>query len=113
MQTAEFYEKIRNRDKLDRSSVSELQKLVQDFPYFQSAHLLLSLAAKKWDATVYQQSLKRTAIVVNNRTHLFNLIHEQEASEIKTVNVSAPAIKEPVAEVKAEIITPKEEAKQE
>ena len=80
MQAKEFINYIKNPNSLEKDSVKDLQKLVKDFPYFQSAHLLLSLASKKWDASVYQKSLKKTAIVVTNRSHLFNLIQQFEIS---------------------------------
>ena len=80
MQAKEFINYIKNPNSLEKDSVKDLQKLVNDFPYFQSAHLLLSLASKKWDASVYQKSLKKTAIVVTNRSHLFNLIQQFEIS---------------------------------
>ena len=82
MQAKEFINYIKNPNSLEKESVKELQKLVNDFPYFQSAHLLLSLASKKWDASVYQKSLKKTAIVVTNRSHLFNLIQKVDISNI-------------------------------
>ncbi len=82
MQAKEFINYIKNPNSLEKNSVKELQKLVNDFPYFQSAHLLLSLASKKWDASVYQKSLKKTAIVVTNRSHLFNLIQKIDISNI-------------------------------
>lgn len=82
MQAKEFINYIKNPNSLEKDSVKELQKLVNDFPYFQSAHLLLSLASKKWDASVYQKSLKKTAIVVTNRSHLFNLIQKVDISNI-------------------------------
>ena len=80
MQAKEFINYIKNPNSLEKDSVKDLQKLVNDFPYFQSAHLLLSLASTKWDASVYQKSLKKTAIVVTNRSHLFNLIQQFEIS---------------------------------
>ena len=82
MQAKEFINYIKNPNSLEKNSVKDLQKLVNDFPYFQSAHLLLSLASKKWDASVYQKSLKKTAIVVTNRSHLFNLIQKVDISNI-------------------------------
>ena len=82
MQANEFINYIKNPNSLEKDSVKDLQKLVNDFPYFQSAHLLLSLASKKWDASVYQKSLKKTAIVVTNRSHLFNLIQKIDISNI-------------------------------
>ena len=83
MQAQTLINYIKNPALLPKESVPELQKLVQDFPYFQSAHILLSLAAKKWDANVYQQSLKKTAIVISNRAHLFNLINSID--EVTTI----------------------------
>ncbi len=82
MQAAELLKYIKNPALLDKQSTGDLEKLVKDFPYFQSAHLLLSIASKKWDASVYQQSLKKTAIVATNRAHLFHLIHQLENNNI-------------------------------
>jgi hypothetical protein len=75
MQAVELVKYIENPELLTAEHVKQLQQLVDDFPYFQSAHILLSMASKKWDASVYEKSLKKTAIVVTNRSHLFNLIH--------------------------------------
>jgi len=106
MQTADLVKYINDPHLLDKQSIGELQKLAADFPYFQPAHMLLSMASRKWDASVYQQSLKRTAIVVTNREHLFNLIHAIENAETQSQS--------PVVETKHEIVTPvKEELKQE
>ncbi len=92
MQAADIIKYIEDPQLLNEQSVSQLQKLVSDFPYFQPAHLLLSMAAKKWDASVYQQTLKKTAIVAPNRAHLFELIH----------NLDVAAERRPVATPAAE-----------
>lgn len=107
MQTADLVKYINDPQLLDKQSIAELQKLANDFPYFQPAHMLLSMASRKWDASVYQQSLKRTAIVVTNRDHLFNLIHAVENAEV------APPVQTPVAEIKEVVAPVKEEIKQE
>ncbi len=78
MQARELLKYINNPALLDKQSIPLLQQLVKDFPYFQSGHILLSIASKKWDTSVYQQSIKKTAIVVANRSHLYNLIHSPE-----------------------------------
>lgn len=80
MQPAQLIRYMENPRLLTKESMAELQQLVKDFPYFQPAHVLLSLASKQWDASVYQQSLKKTAIVVSNRTHLFQLIRHLETA---------------------------------
>lgn len=97
MQAAELVKYIHNPALLDKQSVDQLQKLAKDFPYFQAAHMLLSIASKKWDASVYQQSLKKTAIVATNRAHLFQLIHQLEETalpEEKTLPVEKIALDE-------------------
>jgi hypothetical protein len=78
VQAQELIKYINNPALLTKESIPLLQKLVNDFPYFQSGHILLSMAAKKWDSSVYQQSIRKTAIVVTNRSHLYNLIHKSE-----------------------------------
>ncbi len=95
MQAQTLINYIKNPVLLDKESVPQLQKLVQDFPYFQGAHILLSLASKRWDASVYQQSLKKTAIVISNRAHLFNLINglqEESITSITTVETEQTII---------------------
>jgi len=82
MQETELLNYIKNPSLLNKQSTTDLQKLVNDFPYFQAAHLLLSMSAKKWDASVYQQSLKKTAIIATNRAHLFKLIHQLETHSV-------------------------------
>lgn len=88
MRTEEFLKYIKEPNLLSREHIPDLQKLVNDFPYFQAAHLLLSLASKKWDASVYQQSLKTTAIVATNRNHLYKLIHQ--SSEVNEEKIKQP-----------------------
>src|ERR1700750_426902 len=75
MQAADLVKYINHPESLSQQSIAELQKLTADFPYFQPAHLLLSMASRQWDASVYQQSLKRTAIVATNRERLFHLVN--------------------------------------
>lgn len=107
MQPAELIKYIHNPSLLDKESVRHLQKLVLDFPYFQSAHVLLSMASRKWDASIYQQSLKKTAIVTTNRAHLFKLIHQVE----NEVLVDAEEVN--VVETKPKVDTLLEDSKQE
>lgn len=107
MQAADLVKYMNNPQLLDKESVGQLQKLVADFPYFQSAHVLLSIASKKWDASVYQQSLKKTAIVATNRSHLFHLIHQAENPEAEVTEKTESLKKESTVD------THKEDSKQE
>jgi hypothetical protein len=100
MQAADLLKYIKNPALLNKQSTADLQKLVNDFPYFQAAHLLLSISAKKWDASIYQQSLKKTAIVATNRAHLFHLINQAENNLIVEKEIEPAVIKEKIIEEK-------------
>ncbi len=100
MQAAELLKYIKDPNLLDKQSTAELQKLVIDFPYFQTAHLLLSMSAKKWDASIYQQSLKKTAIVATNRAHLFHLINQAENEQVIEKEVEPVIVKQAIIEEK-------------
>jgi hypothetical protein len=99
MRTTELLKYIKDPALLDKQSTGELQKLVNDFPYFQTAHLLLSMSSKKWDASIYQQSLKRTAIVATNRAHLFHLIHQLE-NKVEVEKETTTIVEEKITEEK-------------
>ncbi|MEI6021428.1 MAG: hypothetical protein WCR21_09895, partial [Bacteroidota bacterium] len=104
MQAIKFNQLIQNPSTLEKEDLAQLQQLVNDFPYFQSAHMLLNIAAKRWDAGLYEKNLKRTDIAVSNRSHLFHLLHKQEqiieqkekqtdhASEISLNKIELPVV---------------------
>ena len=75
-------------------AVTELNALVEQFPYFQPAHLLLSIAARRWDAATYQRTLKKTAIVGPDRARLFELIMQAEQWDNDPEQASPEARKE-------------------
>lgn len=85
MQATELLKYIKQPQLLKEEDLPRLQQLTRDFPYFQSAHLLLSMASKRWNASVFQQSLKKTAIVVSNRSYLYQLVQEVEKYDTKVV----------------------------
>lgn len=111
MQATRFISYMQDPGLLTRESVAELQQLVKDFPYFQPGHLLLSLAARQWDDSVYQQSLKKTAIVVSNRTHLFQLIQDLEKKMARgNIQATVPVQEITVEETKIPETKPTENA---
>lgn len=103
------------------SDVAKLEVLKNEFPFFQSAHLLLSLTAKKHDSSLYQKTLKNTAISIPNRSRLFYLLNyfdkiseqvKQPIVEVKKVEVK---VEKPTSEIQhlqtIERISEKREAK--
>ncbi len=60
------------------ADVEKLQTLKNEFPFFQSAHLLLSLVSKRHDSSLFQQTLKDTAISIPNRSRLYFLLNSPD-----------------------------------
>lgn len=79
MRAQQFEAYLKSPERIDASSIADLQLLVNEFPYFQAAHVLLTLAAKQHDPRIYQSSLRKTAIVVSSRSRLFQLVEQMEA----------------------------------
>lgn len=102
MHPLEFEKYLQSPELLEKSNIEELQQLVSDFPYFQAAHMLLTVAGKKHDARVFQQSLRKTAIVSSSRTRLFELV--QQVEKYQTRPVEAPTS----AKEKVEMVLPLE-----
>jgi hypothetical protein len=82
--------------------LAKLQGLKKQFPFFQSAHLLLTLVSKKHNSSLFQQTLKNTAITVPDRSRLYYLlstaleeIDKPVTEELKTKD---PATIQPVNE---------------
>ena len=85
MKQNEFIHLIENPAKAASDEIARLIDLKKQFPFFQSAHMLLTLVSKKYDSSIYQQTLKQTAISIPNRAWLHNLLNAPEASEIPAV----------------------------
>jgi hypothetical protein len=70
--------------------LEKLQDLKKQFPFFQSAHMLLTLVSKKFDSGIYQNTLRKTAISIPNRARLYKLLNNAEidnSTDLKSVPV--------------------------
>jgi hypothetical protein len=65
--------------KANYGDLEKLQDLKKQFPFFQSAHILLTLVSKKFDSGIYQNTLRKTAISIPNRSRLYNLLNAAES----------------------------------
>ena len=80
---------IRRPDTIDDDSISQLQTLIQEHPYFHVARILLLQALYKKHAPAYDETLRSTAILVPNREAIFRLTeepHYTHAEERKRYN---------------------------
>lgn len=101
MNKERFISFMQNPDTLNNVSMDELSYLINEFPYCQSAHILLTLSHLKEDNILFHSSLKTTAIYVGNRRvlkkHIDRLstdskkviFHDEGISEKEKVNPEA------------------------
>jgi len=78
---------IRQPEELDTATVQELQEIVERYPYFQAARLLLLRGLYQLQSDHFGAELRRAALFVPDRARLFELIEgdkyklESEVSE--------------------------------
>ena len=74
MNVAEYTHLLNKPDAINFQQVISLEKILADFPYFQSARSLHLKGLYKQDSFKYNQNLKITAAFTTDRTVLFDLI---------------------------------------
>ena len=67
---------IRRPDTIDEDAAAHLLALTQEHPYFHIARILLLQALYKMHAPAYDETLRRTAILVPEREAIFRLTEE-------------------------------------
>jgi hypothetical protein len=99
VQIQQFINIINEPDKIEASHLSELEVFVNEYPFFESAHLLYAKGLHKFQSINYSKQLRKTAIVVNSRSVLYELIHSEPKVEpiavAATIVVEEPIVKEP------------------
>jgi hypothetical protein len=103
MKVEQFIELIDNPSTLAETHIASIEKILNDYPFFQSAHLLYAKALQNSKHINYHNALKRTAVIAGNRAVLYRLINQ-------------PAIQQTalaIVEDKVELVIEKEEIKQE
>ena len=87
------------------ANLAELELLVNEYPFFETAHLLYTKGLHQANALNYSKQLRKTAIVANSRAVLYELLHQKQiivpdvkapVNEEKIVEVEAPEVKEVV-----------------
>jgi hypothetical protein len=110
---------------LSQFSTSELENLIEKFPYFQQAHLLLAKKYQQQSNPKFDQQLQLAALYTQDRELLFSIFNEKEIAihvsvQELTEEINAQAFsdihdieEQPVIEeVKAETTEPVLEAQQ-
>ncbi len=75
MKRENIIEFVQNPSRLNQTSLSELEELLQSFPWFQTAHLLVAKNHHNIDSLKFHDILRDSAAYAGDRTVLYHLIH--------------------------------------
>ena len=83
----QFTQLIKQPHSIASSQLAELEVLINEYPFFESAHLLYAKGLHENNAINYPKQLRKTAIVANSRGVLYELIHQKVTQITKEVVV--------------------------
>jgi len=79
MQIQDFYKLIENPGLLNKDTLSGLEQLTAEYPYFQAAWMLYMKKLKKIGHPQFDVILKKAAVMVPNRKKLYHYLHSENA----------------------------------
>lgn len=97
MKAEQFIELVRAPVKAGEEHISSIERIIADYPYFQTAHLLYAKALHNTGNLNYHTALKRTSVVAGDRALLYRLIQQKPAL---TIAIPVKEEKSPVKEEK-------------
>jgi len=74
MNREEFISYLREPASLDKKSLPEINELIEEFPFFQSGHLLFLKNLNNLDHIRFGSQLKKSSSIVSNRERLYDLL---------------------------------------
>jgi hypothetical protein len=81
MNRNDFIRILNNTGTVDRQMLGEVRELIDLFPYFQSAHLLLLKGLHNMADVKFESQLKQSAIYVADREVLYYLLKEEKGQK--------------------------------
>lgn len=96
MNKSAFLRLIRNASSITSQEADELEELVVNFPYCQTAHLLIAKSAYDRGSMLSNQKLRKAASYATNRQVLKKLIYTT-AADVSLKEVAVPEQEEPAA----------------
>lgn len=91
----QFINMIKAPQHVAPESLAELETLVNEYPFFETAHLLYTKGLHQANAIHYSKQLRKTAIVANSRTVLYELLHQKQI-EVTPVEIPVKEELKPV-----------------
>lgn len=77
MLQAQFINIVKESSKVSQQQLSDLELLLNEYPFFATAHLLYTKGLYQNNAINYSKQLRKTAIVASNRAVLYNLLNQE------------------------------------
>lgn len=90
MNKADFTDLLKNPEKLGTEHIETLRKIVADFPFFSTAHVLLAKALANTNHYEYEKQLKITALLTGDRSVLYQFITGNKDQEGDTEGFNVP-----------------------
>jgi tetratricopeptide (TPR) repeat protein len=100
MQKEVFYDYLSHPEKLNQDSLTELKEVVENYPTFQAAWILLLKNLKILNDPDFESYLERGAIRIADRRKLYHFLHQDETATEKLTSELAdqdPLVKEYMA----------------
>lgn len=91
MNRNDFLEILEHRIPEDNSMLGELSELINIFPYFQSAHMLLLKGLTRNEDVRFSNQLRNSAVFIADREVLYNYLREP-VKEISVATQAEPAL---------------------
>lgn len=112
MQQQQFIDIVKHPSRVEQMHLSDLEVLISEYPFFETAHLLYTKGLHKLQSINYSKQLRKTAIVANSRAVLYELIHQQEIVPTPNTVEEVPVVKVDVKveEVVVPEVTPKQQS---
>ncbi|MBS2097785.1 tetratricopeptide repeat protein [Carboxylicivirga linearis] len=81
MNKSEFFDFVNNPDRLNKDTVSSLNEIIDEYPWFQTARLLLVKNLHLIDHVKFNSELKTSAAFIADRQRLFDLVHSHQVKD--------------------------------
>ncbi len=108
----QFINMIKAPQQVAPANLAELETLVNEYPFFETAHLLYTKGLHQANAINYSKQLRKTAIVANSRTVLYELLHQKQIevtpAEMPVKDTSTSSVDEKPVVVEKEVVHEKE-----
>lgn len=113
MTSKQFFKYLVEPEQLNDSSVVEMEQLIKQFPFFQTAHLLYLKALNRINPKLVKEKLPKESLYVSDRSVLHNLLRAATDDTAENKSAAKPAATAPSAPKTEEKKddTPKQEEK--